>query len=46
VYIAEKNTLTPVLINEVGIEIDSFDREIREMTDMFDDMAVCMKKGN
>jgi len=46
VYIAEKNTLTPVLINEVGIEIDSFDREIREMNDMFDDMAVCRKKGN
>jgi hypothetical protein len=46
VYIAEKNTLTPAPINEVGIEVDSFDREIREMSDMFDDMSVCRKKGS
>jgi len=42
VYIAEKNTLKPAPINELGIEVDSFDHEIREMNDMFDDMTETM----
>ncbi|HDN26600.1 MAG TPA: hypothetical protein ENG03_05810 [Thioploca sp.] len=43
VYIAEKQTLVPAPINELGIVIGSFDNEVREMNDMFDDMTMTME---
>ena len=41
-YIVEENTLKPVLINNLGMEVSSFDREIREMNRIYDDMTVSM----
>ena len=43
VYIAENQTLTPAPIDNLGIEIKSFDREIEEMKNMFDDMTETME---
>ncbi len=40
VYIADNKTLTAAPINDMGIEIGSFDDEINEMNDMFNDMTV------
>ena len=42
-YIAEKQTLVPAPINEMGIAVSSFDYEIHEMSDMFDDMTMTME---
>jgi ABC-type Mn2+/Zn2+ transport system ATPase subunit len=42
-YSAENNTLMPVAIDALGIPVSSFDREIREMNDMFDDMTVTLE---
>ena len=42
-YIVEKQTLVPAPINELGIVVSSFDFEIREMNDMFDDMTMTME---
>lgn len=43
VYIAENQTLTPAPIDNLGIEIKSFDSEIEEMKNMFDDMTETME---
>jgi predicted ATPase len=40
VYIAEDNTLKMASIDDLGIEIGSFDHEIDEMNQMFDKMTV------
>ncbi|MDM8559689.1 ATP-binding protein [Candidatus Parabeggiatoa sp. HSG14] len=42
-YIAEKQTLVSAPINEMGIVVSSFDLEIREMNEMFDDMTMTME---
>jgi ABC-type lipopolysaccharide export system ATPase subunit len=42
-YSADHNTLVPVAIDALGIPVSSFDREIREMNDMFDDMTVTLE---
>ncbi|NJO15555.1 MAG: AAA family ATPase [Thioploca sp.] len=43
VYIAENQTLTPAPIDNLGIEVKSFDKEIEEMKNMFDDMTETME---
>jgi predicted ATPase len=43
VYIADKQTLVSAPINEMGITVSSFDDEIHEMSDMFDDMTMTME---
>ena len=43
VYIAENQTLTPAPIDNLGIAVKSFDREIEEMRNMFDDMTETME---
>ncbi|NEP39176.1 MAG: ATP-binding protein [Okeania sp. SIO2H7] len=40
VYIAEKQTLTPAEITDIGIEVGTFDREIIEMNNFFDEATV------
>jgi predicted ATP-dependent endonuclease of OLD family len=40
VYIAEENTLNPAKITDIGIEVPSFDREIIEMNNFFDEATV------
>jgi len=42
-YIAEKQTLFPATIDEMGIEVNSFDREINEMNRMYNDITVTME---
>jgi predicted ATPase len=43
VYIAEKQTLVPAPINDLGITLNSFDLEVREMNDLFDEMTMTME---
>jgi ABC-type transport system involved in cytochrome c biogenesis ATPase subunit len=43
VYSVDKQVLVPAPINELGIVVSSFDREIIEMNDMFDDMTMTME---
>jgi AAA15 family ATPase/GTPase len=43
VYSAEKQTLVPAPIDDLGITLSSFDLEVREMNDMFDDMTMTME---
>lgn len=43
VYIAENQTLTPAPIDNLGIAVKSFDKEIEEMKNMFDDMTETME---
>lgn len=43
VYNAEKQTLVPAPIDDLGITLSSFDLEVREMNDMFDDMTMTME---
>jgi ABC-type Mn2+/Zn2+ transport system ATPase subunit len=38
VYVAEKKTLVPASIDDTGIEVPSFDKEIDEMNDFYDDV--------
>ncbi|MEN8219838.1 MAG: hypothetical protein ABFS56_26515 [Pseudomonadota bacterium] len=38
VYVAENNTLVVVSIDDTGIEVPSFDEEIDEMNDFYDDV--------
>jgi hypothetical protein len=40
VYIAENHTLTPAKITDIGIEVGTFDREIIEMNNFFDEATV------
>ncbi len=40
VYIAEKHTLTLAEITDIGIEVGTFDREIIEMNNFFDEATV------
>jgi predicted ATP-dependent endonuclease of OLD family len=42
VYAAEKNTLIGADIDEMGIEVTSFDKEIDEMNYIYDDMLFAM----
>jgi predicted ATPase len=42
VYIAENQTLTPAPIDNLGIAVKSFDREINEMNRMYEEMVVTM----
>lgn len=42
VYIAENQTLTPAPIDNLGIVVKSFDKEINEMNRMYEDMVVTM----
>jgi ABC-type branched-subunit amino acid transport system ATPase component len=42
VYIAENQTLTPAPIDNLGIAVKSFDKEINEMNRMYEDMVVTM----
>ncbi len=41
-YIVEDTTLKPIRISDLGMEVNSFDREIREMNRIYDDMTVSM----
>jgi predicted ATPase len=41
-YAAEKNTLVSADIDEMGIEVTSFDKEIDEMNYIYDDMLFAM----
>ena len=38
VYVAEKKTLVLASIDDTGIEVPSFDEEIDEMNDFYDDV--------
>ncbi|MGC9526840.1 MAG: hypothetical protein ACP5D7_15005 [Limnospira sp.] len=40
VYIADNHTLTPAKITDIGIEVGTFDREIIEMNNFFDEATV------
>jgi predicted ATP-dependent endonuclease of OLD family len=40
VYIAENHTLTPAKITDIGIEVGTFDREIIEMNNFFDEATI------
>lgn len=40
VYIADNHTLTPATITDIGIEVGTFDREIIEMNNFFDEATV------
>ncbi len=42
-YVAEKQSLFPTVIDEMGIEVDSFDHEINEMNRMYNEMTVTME---
>jgi len=42
VYIAENQTLIPAPIDNLGIAVKSFDKEINEMNRMYEDMVVTM----
>jgi len=40
VYISDQNTLTPATITDLGIEVGSFDQEIIEMNNFFNEATV------
>ncbi|HID46340.1 MAG TPA: hypothetical protein EYP34_11365 [Chromatiaceae bacterium] len=42
-YVAEKKTLLPTTIDEMGIEVAHFDQEIDEMNGMYNEMTVTME---